>query len=65
VNVYEACRAVRAITPDRLAGDGEKWVRQLEQDIKRSISALETFAAESEMETEHVPSWSTEQRVSL
>jgi two-component system sensor histidine kinase RpfC len=65
LNVYEACRAVRAITPDRLAGDGEKWLRQLEQEIKRSVSALKTFAAESEMKTEQVPSWSTEQRVSL
>jgi two-component system sensor histidine kinase RpfC len=65
MNVFEACLAVRSITPDRLAADGENWLRQLEQEIKRSVSALETFAAESEMKMEQAPSWSTDHRVSL
>jgi len=62
--VFESCLDVRAITPDRLAAEGENWLRQLEHEIKRSVSILETFATEPEMKMKRAPSWSAGQRVS-
>ena len=62
--VFKSCLDVRAITPDRLAAEGENWLRQLEHEIKRSVSILETFATEPEMKMKRAPSWSAGQRVS-
>jgi two-component system, sensor histidine kinase RpfC len=50
MTVFEACLAVRAITPDRLAIEGEDWIHQLEQEINRSIGLLESCATNSAME---------------
>jgi two-component system, sensor histidine kinase RpfC len=46
-NVFDACLAVRTITPDRLAVEGEDWIHQLEQEINHSVALLESCATNS------------------
>ena len=53
-NVFETCLALRTITPEQLALEGEELILQLGQEIKRSVALLEACAANSARSEERI-----------